>query len=314
MAASKPNMPSYTGIFDNVRLVGNLLAAGKLDWHTELPVGAPNLPFILHLSCLVHYTPHVPLLAQRILKKINIDCPILGGPENCCGALHAHLGDNDLCEETARIGIASFRKARPTTVLSLCPDCDETFSQFMPQKKPFFHSNISEIFAERIEELRPLMRPVNRRVVIHSHHSNEQRIRDAKNIETVLRAIPGLVIVESEKHEGEGPHCQILAPMPPVKQRAMFDEAVALNADSLIVPYHSCYRQHLKLELNWKVSVKHYLTILGEALGIEEDEEYKRLRMLDNVDKAVEALRPRFEPLGYTSEQVRPLVAWSIYC
>ena len=306
--------PTYTGIFNNVRVIGDLLAGDRLKWQTELPVGAPSLPFILHLSCFVHYTPHIPLLAQKILQRIGIDCPILGGPENCCGAIHVHMGDPALGEQAARVGIGGFRRARPTTILSVCPDCDEMFSQFMPQAVPFRHSNISEIFVEQFAKLKPLMKPVERRVVIHSHDSNEQRRRDQANIEAVLREIPGLEIVSAKQSKGVGPHCQILAPMPPAMQNSMFDEAIALGADSLIVPYHSCYRQHLKCELRWPVSVKHYISLIGESLGFQEHEEYKRLRLLDDVDKAVEELRPRFEPLGYTPEQVRPLVEWAIYC
>jgi Fe-S oxidoreductase len=306
--------PTYTGIFNNVRTIGQLLAGDRLKWQTELPVGAPSLPFMLHLSCFVHYTPHIPLLAQQILERIGIDCPILGGPENCCGAIHVHMGDAALGEQAARIGIGGFRRARPTTILSVCPDCDEMFAQFMPKIAPFRHSNISEIFVEQLAKLKSIMRPVNRRVMIHSHDSNTQRQRDKSNIETVLRAIPGLEIVETKHAAGIGPHCQILAPMPPPLQDAMFDEAVARGVDTLIVPYHSCYRQHLKCELRWRVNVQHYISLIGESLGLHEEEEYKKLRLLDNVDDAVEMLRPRFEPLGYTPEQVRPLIEWAVYC
>jgi Fe-S oxidoreductase len=312
MSGMKPI--TFTGIFDNVRTMGELMADGRLKWQTELPVGAPSLPFVLHLSCFVHYTPHIPILAQKILNAVGIDAPILGGPEDCCGAIHIHLGKHKLGEQAARVGVGSFWRARPTTVLSVCPDCDEVFSQFMPQEKPFRHSNISEIFVETLPALRKLMRPVRKRVILHAHSSNEQRMRDQHNIEQVLRAIPGLEILNAQHANGVGPHCQILDPMPVPLQNAMFDEAAALKADCLIVPYHSCYRQHLKMELKWPVPVKHYLSLIGESLGFDEVEEYKQLRMLDDVDKAVEALRSRFEPIGYTKEQIRPLVEWSIYC
>jgi Fe-S oxidoreductase len=224
------------------------------------------------------------------------------------------MGDAALGEQAARIGIGGFRRARPTNILSVCPDCDEMFSQFMPKTVPFRHSNISEIFVEQLAKLKSIMRPVKRRVMIHTHDSNTQRQRDKANIETVLRAIPGLEIVEAKHAVGIGPHCQILAPMPSTLQDAMFDEAVALGVDTLVVPYHSCYRQHLKRELRWPVSVQHYISLIGESLGLHEEEEYKKLRLLDNVDEAVELLRPRFEPLGYTPEQVRPLVEWAVYC
>ncbi|MGH8746335.1 MAG: heterodisulfide reductase-related iron-sulfur binding cluster, partial [Burkholderiales bacterium] len=283
-------------------------------WTTELPQDGPQLPFILHLSCMAHYTPHVPFTAQRILQKMDIACPILGGPENCCGTLHEHFGDRTLAQQTARIGITGFRRAKPTTVLSICPDCDEMFSKHMPQSKSFHHSNVSELFIENLDRLKPLMRRLDRRVVVHIHDHNDSRKRDAENVETILGAIPGVEIVKANSRRGPGAHCQILAPMPKDEQSAMFDEAVALGADTLVMPYHSCYRQHIKMELQYPIKVEHYLSVLGAAVGVEVEETYKRLRLLDDVDKSVAALRSKFEPLGYTDAQIRPLVEWAIYC
>lgn len=304
---------SYGAVFENIRILGRLLAPEDLTWTTELPPDTPQLPFVLHLSCMAHYTPHVPYLAQKIMARMGLDCPILGGPENCCGTLHKHLGDGGFAEQTARIGIVGFRRAKPLTVLSICPDCDEAFGAHMPQSKPFHHSNVSELFVTHLERLKPMMRTVQRRVMLHLHDYNDARRRDSVNIETILRAIPGLEIVVSEHHRGPGAHCQILAPMAKEDQEAMFGEAVALGADTVVMPYHSCYRQHLKMELKHRVQVQHYLSILGQALDINADETYKRLRLLDDVDKSVEALRPKFERLGYTAAQIRPLVEWALY-
>lgn len=305
---------TYTDAFESSRLFGRLLAPEGFSWATELPREGPALPFILHLSCLAHYTPHVPFIAQRIMEKLGIPCPILGGPENCCGAIHQHLGDAVLSQRTARTGITGFLRAKPLTILSVCPDCDETFGKHMPQSKPFHHANVSELFVTHLDRLKPMMRPLNLKVVLHVHGNNDARKKDAANIETILGAIPGVEILPAKRSCGTGTHCQILAPMPVTDQKDMLQEAVALGADVLVVPYHSCYRQHLKMELAYPLQVQHYLSILGASLGVVVEETYKQLRLLDDVDKAVEALKPKFEPLGYNAGQMRPLVQSNIYC
>lgn len=305
---------SYTDVFENARIIGGLLAPEGFSWSTELARDAPQSPFILHLSCMAHYTPHVPCVAQRIMQKLGLPCPVLGGPENCCGSIHAHLGEPALSKKVARIGIAGFNRARPMTVLSICPDCDESFARHMPQPAPFHHANVSELFVSHLEQLKPMMRRLDRRVVLHAHDHNEARKRDYRNIDTILRSIPGVEVLPATRHRGPGAHCQILAPMSKENQDAMLSEVIALGADTLVVPYHSCYRQHLKTELRYPVRVEHYLTILGASLGIEVEETYKKLRLLDDVDKTVEALRPKFEPLGFSAERIRPLVEWAIYC
>lgn len=304
----------YGATFDSVRVLGKILAPDDMTWTTEALVGAPAMPFVLHLSCLAHYTPHIPYIAQKILAKLGIECPILGGPENCCGAIHRHLGDPKFSATTARIGIAGFRRVRPTTVLSVCPDCDEAFGERMPKNKPFHHSNISELFVTHLSQLQPMMRPLKRRVILHTHGNNAARVRDAQNISTILEAIPGVELLNTQHHQGRGTHCQILEPMPGDKRAAMFSEATELGADTVVMPYHSCYRQHIKWELEYPLKVEHYLSTLATALGIEVAETYKELRLLNDVDKAVDALRLRFEPLGYMREQIRPLVESAIYC
>ena len=45
--------------------------------------------------------------------------------------------------------------------------------------------------------------------------------------------------------------CQTVAPMPAEDTAALFQEATDLKADYLVAPYHSCYRQHCKMQLKY---------------------------------------------------------------
>jgi hypothetical protein len=101
--------------------------------------------------------------------------------------------------------------------------------------------------------------------------------------------------------------------MPAEETAVMFQEAAELKADYLVVPYHSCYRQHCKMQLQYGVEVEHYLSLMAKSLGIPYEEKFKELRLLDSVDKAVERLRPKIRQLGYKEEEVRKYVAAVIY-
>jgi hypothetical protein len=101
--------------------------------------------------------------------------------------------------------------------------------------------------------------------------------------------------------------------MPAEDQERMFDEARSLGAGAVVVPYHSCYRQHCKMQLKYGVPVHHMFNFLALALGIPFSEPFKELRLLDSVDKAVERLRPRIARYGYDEQQVREQVARAIY-
>lgn len=306
--------PTYATIYETVRGIGNLLAPDEFKYFTEIPSDAPESHLVIHLSCMAHYTPHIPLLAQKILQKIDLDCLIVGGPENCCGELHKHFKDHDLEKQMAKSAMAGFRRVKPHKVVSICPDCDEVFTAHGVNRMPFQHTNISDLFIEHLDRLKEHMAPVNLRVIPHFHTVNDMRQRDARNMLTILRVVPGLQILDAQCALGPGIHCQTLHPMPPADQERMFVEAVGLGAEAIVVPYHSCYRQHCKMQLKHGVAVHHMFNILAMSLGIPFSEPFKEMRLLDDVDSVVSALRPRFERLGYDENVVRAQVARAIFC
>jgi hypothetical protein len=312
MAGSKKL--TYTTVFESSRALGRLLAPDDLTWETELPLRARHVPLILHLSCNAHYTAFIPYIAQQILKQLGLEFIILGGPENCCGALHTHLGDGDLEEEIATKALLGFRRSSPKTVVSICPDCDEVFEKHRLKGSPFRHSNISDLFIEHLETLKTRMQPVNRRVVVHFHDINPSRQADADRMLTILNAIPGLEILAAKHTHGPGIHCQTLHPMSPEDQASMFAEAKELGADAVVVPYHSCYRQHVKMQLSSGVETHHYLNLLAMSLGIAFEEPFKELRLLDDVDAVMTALRPKIDAMGYPVDVIRSYVERAIFC
>jgi heterodisulfide reductase subunit D len=304
---------TYTTAFESVRRVGALIAPKELEYVSELPQNGSRIPFILHLSCMALFTPHIPFLAQQILRRIGIDCPILGGPETCCGTLHKHFGDTNLEMQTAKTGLSSIRRGRPTTVLSICPDCDESFGKHAPPRHTFKVENISELFVTHLEALKALMHPIDRRVIVHTHDVNERRRKDAANVIRILGAIPGVIVLPAKHAGGSGIHCNVLGAMTPANQAAMFTEADKLGADTIVVPYHSCYRQHLVMQLKSPIRVNHYFELLAEALDVPFEELHKKLRLLDDIEAALDELQPRIERLGYDRNEVRPLLEWGVY-
>ena len=184
----------------------------------------------------------------------------------------------------------------------------------MAKQHTFRHVNVSEIFVEHLDALRALLQhPVKRRVILHYHALDEARRRDAENIRRLIEAVPGIEVLQASKAMGPAIHCQTVHPMPPDETAAMVAEAKALRADYLVVPYHSCYRQHCKMQLTYGVEVQYYLGILAQSMGIPFEERFKELRLLDSVDRAMERLRPRIAQLGYQEEQVRPFVEKVVY-
>jgi heterodisulfide reductase subunit D len=305
---------TYTSAFEGARALGRLLSPDGFTWETELPLRAKHVPLIIHISCNAHYTTFIPYIGQEVLKRLGLDSVILGGPENCCGSIHKNLGDGDLQEEVATRALLGFRRANPKKVLSICPDCDDVFAQYPLKSQSFQHVNISDLFIDYLDLLKANMRPINKRVIVHFHDVSPARVRDSERVVTILKAIPGLEIIPANRAHGPGIHCQTVHPMPPADQAAMFAEARDRGADALVVPYHSCYRQHIKMQLQYGVETHHYFSLLAMALDIPFDEPFKRLRLIDDLDAVMATLRPKISTLGYSEEVVRSYVERAIFC
>jgi heterodisulfide reductase subunit B len=318
-----PRMPSKA-IFEPPRVIGRILADDDFSYITEPPVGMKAGDILLHVSCQTLTVSHIPFLAQKIMEKIGLDFSTVGGPENCCGAFQWHMGDEEYERQMATMALGGFRRMKPVRVVSTCPDCDTSFKRHMARQHTYKLTNIAELFAEHIDELKALMTaPVKRKVVIHWHEEGEPsdaaeiaeaRGRDAHSIRLLMESIPGLEILEASKAKGVYGHCaKVLGSVRDDVTHAMFTEAKELGADCLVVPYHGCYRNHCKQQLKYGIEVHHYLALIAQAMGVAFNEPFKELRMLDNIDQAMERLRPRIDRFGYQEDDVRAYLLRAVY-
>jgi hypothetical protein len=304
---------SYTTVFERTRVLGSVLQPEGLHFQTELGPNEKAEDLVLHVSCQVVNVPHVAYLSQKIMEMLGLKFTTLGGPEYCCGAYHWHFGDLDLERQISKISLNGFQRAKTRTVVSICPSCDDSFSRHKVLSHQFKQCNIADLFIDRLDDLKAMMKPVPCRIALHDHDFDETRQRNSKNVRTILESIPGLEIVPTTRSVGPGIGCQSVAPMSSEDTDRMFAEAVGLKVDYLVVPYHSCYRQHCKMQLTTGLEVEHYLSLMAKSLGIPYEEKFKELRLLDNVDAAVERLRPRIQGLGYNEEDIRRYVATVVY-
>jgi hypothetical protein len=303
----------YTTVFERTRVLGNVIKPEGLHFETELAAGEIAEDLVLHVSCQVINVPHVAYLSQKIMEALGLKFTTLGGPEYCCGAYHWHFGDLDFEKQIAKISLNGFQRSKTRTVVSICPSCDDSFGRHKVPTHTFRHCNIADLLVERLDDLRPMMKPLPCHIIMHDHDVDEIRRRNSANVRTLIEAIPGVEFLPAKHAMGPGIGCQSVAPMPAEDTNVMFREAVELKADYLVMPYHSCYRQHCKMQLVSGVEVHHYLSLIAKSIGLPFEEIFKELRLLDDVDAAVERLKPRIKQLGYNEEEVRRYVKSVIY-
>lgn len=267
---------------------------------------------VLHVSCQVQQVPHIPSIAVSVARRIGVNFTTIGGAEFCCGAYHRHAGDIDFENQIATASLRGIGRAGAKEFVSFCPSCDDSFGRYNNGTK-LRQLNLTQFLVERIQKLKPLLQPVRCSILLHRHASDHNRLRDSGNVKALLEAIPGVVIHESSLADGAGPSCQSFRPMPEDRTAGMFAVAKSMNVDFVVVPYHSCYRQHCKMQIAHGIEVHHYLGIIAKSLGIEFCEGFKELRLLDNVEKATARVKRRAAELGFSTQEARTFIRNVVY-
>jgi heterodisulfide reductase subunit D len=130
----------------------------------------------------------------------------------------------------------------------------------------------------------------------------------------ILGAIPGLTLVDLAQPR-VGYMCNSLAPVPAYK-RALhaqeLDAARAAGVDCLVGIYHACHRELCAHERDVPFRIVNFLELVGEAMGIERPDLYKRWKIMQDVDRVVAEIAPSAADAGLDLETVRDVLVASI--
>jgi glycolate oxidase iron-sulfur subunit len=145
--------------------------------------------------------------AVRVLNRNGCDVAVPMG-QVCCGALHLHSGDIEMARRLARRNVDVFLGAGVEAVVVASAGCSTAMKEYgqLLAADPAYRERASQFSATVVDiteflarlPLEPPGGRLNRRVVYqdHCHLLNVQRI--SREPRELLRAIPGLELVEME--------------------------------------------------------------------------------------------------------------------
>jgi Fe-S oxidoreductase len=254
---------------------------------------------VFYLGCNVLRTPHIVFNVMDILEAMGLDYEVLGGVNNCCGIVHfrtqGDLSGSDRVEGHTLQRLAEFR---PQTVLTWCPSCQlhlgETTAGAV--ERPYTLEHITRFLADHVEELRPrFVKSIPKRVALHEHNGiagTDQSVR------TLLRAIPGIELVEIEQLAEPGYTCGggSLGLVPLAQQdvhQHLLESAKAAGVELLVLVYHGCHRVLCDAQGRYPFEVKNFTSVVAEALGLEPHEDlFQRYKLQQDVSKIIADAEP----------------------
>jgi heterodisulfide reductase subunit D len=284
---------------------------------TEAAHDAPD--FVFYTGCNVLKTPHIALLALDIMDALNVTYRVMGGPAHCCGIVHMRAGDTEVSGRMATSTLDKLAQSKSGQVLSWCPSCYVQFTETtLPTierqrgARPFEMTPFMRFLVSRLDSLRPLLRHrVEMRVALHKHPGVSGVVEAA---EAILQAVPGIDLVDLGQ-PAVGLQSVNLSVLPAYKrqlQRQELEAAAAAKVDVLVAVYHSDHRELCAHERDWPFRIANVLEIIGESMGLHQDDNYKRLKIMQDAEAIVADCRDLIEQHDLDPDTVRKVVAQTL--
>jgi heterodisulfide reductase subunit D len=307
---------SFAKYFGEINALADIQFMPGEKPYIDRPSAAPEpKELLLYLGCNVLRTAHLAKTVIQVLKTMGFDFNAAGGPAHCCGIIHHQHNDPKGSRTFAANSMRHFAKYGAKTVLMWCPSCHEHYDEVVTKEQdvPFPYEHVTAFIARHLDRV-PFVRRVEKRVAVHYHTGFEQSDLDWQNTRAILRAIPGLELVEIANPTSLGRHCapkwigRIGRPQWQKEIVRILDAARDARVDVVATLYHSCHREICEAEAKYPFAIVNYMSLLGEAMGIEHPDVYKRFKLQADPDMAFTEVEAHVRANGLDVDRVREVL------
>lgn len=319
-AAVKANaMNSFRAMAKTVRVVSRLQLP-RQEVERLQPGNASVRPeqrpdVALYTGCNIHKTPHILVLCLDVLERMGATYQVIGGPTACCGVNQFRSGDG---ETSGRAGVSTLTQIKNIGAkysVSWCPSCQSQFDEvvipnyeLMTKDRSFSLQPFFEYLEDHLDQLRPhFTNNVNKIVALNERPGLPGVTRAVKNI---LRAIPGVTLVDLNV-----PHVGLMSNYLTVTPRykdalreTEFRAAAEAKVTTLATVFHACHRELCHFEKDVSFEIVNVMEIIGESMGLHAPDIYKRIKMMDDVDRMIDECRDLIVEHGLDPDEARDIL------
>lgn len=199
----------YQEYFGEIPVLADLLRdSDQRVWLTSTPSGARSTDILMYLGCNILRTMHLVETVVDLLKYIDADFAVLGGPANCCGIIHHANGDVVTASKISTNTVDRFAVFKPNRIVTWCPSCMHHLDLVKGLSLPAAAQHFAEYLIENLDKLKFSV-PLHNRVAVHGHAGYPQQVREFDATKRILSAIPGVEVVPLESEAAGGMHCSL---------------------------------------------------------------------------------------------------------
>jgi Fe-S oxidoreductase len=305
----------YGSYFGRIREIEQLvIPADEIKWTQKYREPKRQVETLLYLGCNILQTAHLAQEVVEVFERLAIDFEAVGGVEFCCGTIHHGQGDVGAASRISHSTVNKFESYGARQVVMWCPSCNLQFDEVvLKELQPTFSiTHTTAFLADRLDQLR-FETAVPARVVLHAHTGRAQQDADAAAARRLLEAVPGVEVVGIASDPDLGHHCspQIIGRLGGrdrflERRNQLVEQAKQTGADTIATLYHSCHREWCEVE-DPDLSVRNYISLLGEALGCGHTDNYKSFKNARDPRAVVESSRANWGSHGQSEQRALEL-------
>jgi Fe-S oxidoreductase len=283
-------------------------------WLSRAPANPKPAEIVLFAGCNATGMMHTFLETMAILDKMGMDYVALGGDELCCGTAAMLWGDLNAAQAMGEELVYNIAAFKPKKAVHFCTGCHVMCWAMLPRfiPVPFESAELAQFLVENVDRI-PLRQSINKVVTVHDACSLA-RLGSYENPRQLLKAIPGIALVEMEHNRADALCCggatntwrpEISEPL----RRAPLREAEATGAQIMATTCTGCQKSFGPLEKDYGLEVRSYISLLAEAVGVGQEDKFKRYAKSATVGEVLADARGRIEAGGYTTAELEPVLA-----
>jgi heterodisulfide reductase subunit D len=219
----------------------------------DLPEGTiekPQAKVLFFVGCVASFFPmaqKIPVNMARLMQKAKVDFTILGGEEWCCGFPLIGAGMGYKIQELMDHNMKKVEEAGAESILFTCPSCYHTWKHLYSPKIKIYHA--SQFLDMMIKEKRIVLKEINAKVTFHDPCDLGRNSGIYEEPREVLRAIPGIELVELAHNRassmccGGGGNVEMVNPELSARiAQLKLDEIAKTGADMVVSSCQQCLR------------------------------------------------------------------------
>jgi Fe-S oxidoreductase len=282
---------------EHIYYLSDILASMQIKpeekrWLSNVPNNPKQKDVVVFTGCALVMMPDKIFLIADILEKLSLDFVIVGGGELCCGA--RYLGINlDKADAYGKALLHTLDTFKPQQVIFCCAGCAYYVTRLDREISPvhFKYDEMFHFLSQHVTELE-FIQSINKRVTLHDPCSFSRGLGDTTSLRTLLKAVPGLKLIEMDKNKKQSMCCGVAASrkMPEISQtmvKRCLEEAAKTGAEVMVDACQGCHLQFCPEENKYPFQIEHLLTLIGQAMGIIYEDKIKKFYRYGDADRVM---------------------------